>query len=208
MSNQSLTHGQFIELLKQAPAEEYSDAYLMATDYLGNNAFKYFNAIAYSTLLFLEPQNVFQKICYRLYSSSFIEKDFFTELSDVVTALKENHLFLGDSEDVRNQYLLNREMNPFYKPCIQVLCSLCKEREINFLSFMSNPAAWLGEIIPRFNLPVIYNDGHLNAYNDGKQWNVFDKFYSKGLHLVFSIICLVINNQRQDFAPRYLHLRK
>lgn len=208
MGNRSLTHQQFIELLKQAPAEEYSDAYLMATDYLGSNAFGYFNAIAYSALLFLEPQNVFEKICYRLSGNSFVEKDFTAKLANVVNILAENYFFLGDSEDITNQYILNREINPFYKPVIQILRSLCKEREMNFLSLMSNPAAWLGETIPQFNLPVIFNDGPEHGYSAEKTWSLFDKTYSKGLHLVLGTICLMINNQRQDFAPRYLHLRK
>lgn len=208
MSDRTLTHQKFIDLLKIAPSEEYSEAYFMATNYLGNDAFQYFNAISYSSLLFFEPQNVFEKICSDLSGSNFIEENFTQELKAAIDILKEDHLYLGDSEDVTNQYILNKETNPFYKTSIQLLREVGKEREMDFFSLMSDPASWLREVITQFDLPIIFNNGNVYEHSVEKKWQVFDRTYSKTMHLILGTICLIINNQRQDFAPRYMHLRK
>jgi hypothetical protein len=208
MSDRTLTHQKFIELLKKAPSEEYSEAFFMATNYLGNDAFQYFNAISYASLLFFEPQNVFEKLCFRLSRRNFVDDDFTQELRTAIDVLKKDYLYLGDSEDVTHKYILNKEINPFYKTSIQLLRGVCKERRIDFFSLMSDPASWLGEVITQFDLPIIFNNGMVYEHSVEKKWQVFDRSYSKTMHLILGTICLIINNQRQDFAPRYLHLRK
>ncbi len=204
----NLTHHTFIELLKDVPAEEYSDAYIMATEYLGNLAFGYFNAIAYCSLLFFEPQHVFEKICSGLSGKECVEENFTGKLKDVVQKLKEQYLFLGDSDDVTSKYILNQEVNPFYKTSIEMLRSICEEQQMDFLSLMSRPETWLKDSITRFDLPVIFNNGYIYENHVEKKWWVFDKTYTKTLHLVLGTICLIVSNQRQDFSPHYLHLRK
>jgi hypothetical protein len=205
MSDRALKHEKFIKMLEQAPSEEYSEAYLMTAKYIGNDTFRHFHAIAYASLLFFEPQDVFEPICVHLSKLNLHEKDVASELKGIIDSLKTDNKYLGNNEDVTNLFFPHKEMNPFYKQSVRVLQQVCSEREIDYFGLMSDPALWLGEIITQFDLPIIFNNGDVHQH---KKKHVFDESLDMTLHLILGTICLIISNQRQDCAPRYLHARK
>lgn len=207
LSDTSLDHALYMRSAHNAPSIVYIQAYLLASEYLGDQTFIYFNSIVYGSLLFFEPQNVFEKICANFSPYANDSQDSVAVLKNIVHALSKDHLYLGDSGDVSNKYIRNKEINPFYKPNILLLRSISSKYGNDFFYLMANPLSWFKDTIKRLDVPIILNPGSVFEHSVDKDWEVFNKSYNKKLHLILATICLIIENQHQNVAPHYLHLR-
>lgn len=128
-------------------------------------------------------------------------------MKNIAQSLSDEILYLGDSGDVTGKYILNQEINPFYKPNILLLRSIAQTQGGDFFALMSDPAAWYKNTIKRLDVPMIFNHGEVYEHAYDKEWQVFDRNYDKKLHLILGTICLIIDNQNQQAAPHYLHLK-
>jgi hypothetical protein len=204
ISHKGIRHIDYIAMLDDSVSSEYSHGYLVAAEYLGASTMEHYHLIVYMSLLFLKPRDVFHEICALIARNPPQGTAVEAYAHSILDLLKNRHFYLGNSDDVTDKYILNKESNPFYKTSIALLKKTASKQKGNYLTLMAKPLAWFEGTIKKFDVPIILNPGEVYQHRKKHRWKVFGVTYSPTLQLILATICLIISNQQAGSMPRYL----
>lgn len=199
------THASFLTVINRFNIKEYTYAYQLASDIIGEKTFSVFNKISFVSLLFLEPHIVFPVLCKKV---SMSEKSEQKEFRDWIKELSNEFYLLGDANEVCKRFLFNQEHNPFYSPLVHSLNDLAKALKTDLFGLMSSPEKWYLEHYQKLQVPMFFNPGEVVEFKPRKDLKFYERNYDKKLHWILGVICIIIQKRNQHQAPHFLHLKE